>query len=419
MSASGSDDLQNSERYSSASQNDQLLDLCDLPPYFAKLTVDGNLKLSCDNFEQTICDFFKHKITTPISQLTNTPPFPTPHVLAQFAKIAYTKYEGKETDAQYEARLALPDGWKLLTTASNIGWFSFLSNGYFGAAYWHPEHQQVVIAHRGTNPKDVGALWTDLKGVVQNQFVSRINSASTFAHKVVEVLQAVSQKKGVNFQLFFTGHSLGGWLAQITTFTTKYLTTKGNIFLKNDNDQHFYHPHTVVFESPGCKNMLSEMADKLDVRLEDRSIDLELLDITSYLSAPNRINTCNPHVGTVYRIFTDLSDMSRKEKETPMYNLATHGIKKIVKAFDPETGQVCRDEQGQLKVQVVLDWPLSAGILGGEELKSFFELAKHLNNYHPDIKDESFQTLQFCTIRYQTKRYDELVNSLHVFNQKE
>jgi hypothetical protein len=55
--------------------------------------------------------------------------------------------------------------------------------------------------------------------------------------------------------------------------------------------------------------MLSQMRDAFVLRLDDRSIDLDHLDITSYLSAPNRINTCNSHIGTVYRIFTDFSDM--------------------------------------------------------------------------------------------------------------
>jgi len=56
-----------------------------------------------------------------------------------------------------------------------------------------------------------------------------------------------------------------------------------------------------------------------------------------------------------------------------------------VEAFDPNTGQVHRDEQGQLKVQVVVDWPISEGILGGKEYRRFFKWAKHFNNYHPDI----------------------------------
>ena len=132
-----------------------------LPPFSGELSVDENLKLSHENFKQTLDDFFKDKNLTPLSQLTATPAFPTPHVLAQFASKAYKDYEEEEdTDAQYETRLALPDGWNLKTTASNGN----TTNGYFGAAYRHPEHQQVVIAHRGTALINLGALWTDLKG---------------------------------------------------------------------------------------------------------------------------------------------------------------------------------------------------------------------------------------------------------------
>ena len=237
--------------------------------------------------------------------------------MAQFAYKAYKYYKTGETDAQYETRLDLPDGCKLLTTASN----SSVTNGSFGAAYWHPEHQQVVIAHRGTKPKNLGTLWTDLNGVLRNQYVQQMESASTFTHKVVEVLREVIRIKGVGFQLFFfTGHSLGGCLAQITTFTTKYLKRKENTFLKCDNESQSDHSHTVVFDSPGCKDMLSEMIDKFDVRLGGRSIDIEQLDITSYLSAPNLINTCNLHVGTVYRIFPDLSDKGKKKRLTVSCN---------------------------------------------------------------------------------------------------
>jgi len=449
MSAIESSDLQNIATARLESQTDQPAGPSVLPPFSGKLNEDKGLKLSNQNFMQlientfntnitlrnqvqrnpthlflghlaansnlatTLGYFFKSKVVTDISQLTAMPTFPTPHVLAQFAYKAYEDYKKQETDAHYEERLALPDGWKLLTTASNGSW----SNGYFGAAYWHPEHQQVVIAHRGTKLTNLGALGADLKGVVRNEYVCQMESASTFAHKVVEVLQAVSRSRGVSFQLFFTGHSLGGWLAQITTFTTKYLKREGNIFLKRNNEQDCYHPHTVVFDSPGCKDMLLKMTDKFDVRLNGRSIDIEHLDITSYLSAPNRINTCNKHVGTVYRIFTDLPAVVWWKKLIPSYSVETHSMNKIVQAFDPETGQVNKDEQGQLKVQVVVDWPISVGLMGGEEYKRFFEWAKHLNNYHPDIKEVSFQ--HSCPIRYQTKIYDERVNSLSIFSEEE
>ena len=74
-----------------------------------------------------------------------------------------------------------------------------LDNGYFGTAYWHPQHQQVVIVHRGTEGTSLGALWADRVGVLFKHHVPQMCSASTFAHKVGELLQRVSQEKGTNF----------------------------------------------------------------------------------------------------------------------------------------------------------------------------------------------------------------------------
>jgi len=398
-----------------------------LPPFSGKLRVDKKLKLSHEDFKQSIRKFYSNELSA-IDQLKATPNYPTTHLLAQFANKAYA-------DNQH-AKPQAPAGWKLLTTATNC------RNGYFGTAYWHAEHQQVVIAHRGTDTTSLIAflkdLYSDIKGVVRNKYVDQMNSASTFANNVVAVLQEIQQEKNASFEVFFTGHSLGGWLAQITTFTTEYLEVKGGTFLKKQKTErdeppasstvqdshdvtHSYHPHTVVFDSPGCKDMLSQMADKLDVRLHGRSIDLQHLDITSYLSAPNCINTCNSHLGTVYRIFIDLSDMDWKEKHTPLYNLATHSMDKIVQAFDPATGQLCKDDKGRLKIRQVVDWPVSAGLTGEAELENFFKWAEHLNNYHPEVMDTVHSNVPkgYHPLRYQTKAYDDCTKSLSTFTQDE
>jgi len=415
MSALGSPDLEMTAEGNLALQSDQPGGRSVVPPFSEKFSVDEKLKLSHEYFKQTIYKFFREKTITPLSQLRTTPSFPTPYVLAQLASKAYEDYKRGETDAQYETRLALPDGWKLLTTASN----SSKSNGYFGAAYWHPENQQVVIAHRGTKLTNLGAIFTDVVGVTFKHHVPQMGSASTFAHKVVEVLREFDQENGTKFEVFFTGHSLGGWLAQITTFTTKYFKAEGNTFLKINSIPQSYHPQTAAFDSPGCKDMLSQMTDKIDVGLEGRSIDLEHLDITSYLSAPNRINTCNEHLGRVYRIFPDLSDLGWLEKRTALYNLAAHNMKNIVETFDPNTGQIREDEQGNLKVRVVVDWPDTAGLSRGKEYKLFFKWAKDFNNYHPDITDQTLQIKGYHPLRYQTKTYDKRVSRLSVFCEKE
>jgi hypothetical protein len=49
---------------------------------------------------------------------------------------------------------------------------------------------------------------------------------------------------------------------------------------------------------------------------------------------------------TVYRIFTDLSDMGWQQKHATFYNLTTHNVDKIVEAPDPEQGHKHKVEQG-------------------------------------------------------------------------
>ena len=101
------------------------------------------------------------------------------------------------------------------------------------------------------------------------------------------------------------------------------------------------------------------MIDTFDVCQSGCDSVVQNLDITSYLSAPNRINTCNSHVGTVYRIFVDTSDMGWCAKHTPWYNKVTHNMGKILEVFDPETGQVSKDKTGQLKIREACQWPTS------------------------------------------------------------
>jgi hypothetical protein len=58
MSALGSADLQNSATACLASQTDQPAEPSVLPPFSEKLSVDGNLKLSNENFKQLIENSF-------------------------------------------------------------------------------------------------------------------------------------------------------------------------------------------------------------------------------------------------------------------------------------------------------------------------------------------------------------------------
>ncbi|KAJ6215343.1 hypothetical protein RDWZM_009843 [Blomia tropicalis] len=278
------------------------------PPISSKIKVDSDLTYTSDRYAPVFNekDKVKQRIKSFLENRSNVDQFQRetsylfPYNMCKFSSIVYSDYKDK-TKANY---INLSDGWKFLTTAENTSKL----NGYFGATFWNPEREQVVIAHRGTSPTNLGALWTDIQSIYRNKVASQISSAITFSHYVQRIFAEIDKEWGTHFKIFITGHSLGGWLAQICTFSVEYLTIIDDdktYFVKSEEEGH--HAHTVVFDSPGCKPMLQQLQREFDVRYDNvEKLPIDCLDITSYLSVPNRVNTCNPHVGKIYRMFTKL-----------------------------------------------------------------------------------------------------------------
>ncbi|KAJ6215377.1 hypothetical protein RDWZM_009877 [Blomia tropicalis] len=331
------------------------------------------------------------------------------YISSKLRYLRKTHKDSTEIDLPNLNEVISNSGWKFLITAENLS----TSNGYFGATFWNPERQQVVIAHRGTSPTNLGALWTDIQSIYGNKVSPQISSAVTFSHYVQRIFAEVDKDNNTHFKIFMTGHSLGAWLAQICTFSVKYLTVMDDdntYFVKSMKEGH--HAHTVVFDSPGCKPMLQQFQREFDVRYDNvENLSIDCLDITSYLSAPNLINTCNPHVGKIYRVFIDFSNKSF----FTLYNLQTHKIKNILETFDEKTG-LFKKENDKFNIKEVVDWP-ETSILNKDEYKEFFEWADKLNNYHPTYKYVEFK--DYYPIRYQTKDFSEKQCSLNVFSQLE
>ncbi|KAI2800883.1 hypothetical protein BLOT_012458 [Blomia tropicalis] len=359
-----------------------------LLPISRKIKVDSNLKYTSDRYAPEFNK--KNKVKQHIKNILEN-------------RLNVDQFK-RETSYLFPYNMC----WKFLITAENNSW----GNGYFGATFWHPEREQVVIAHRGITPSKIGAVWTDIIGIYGNIVPFQISSAVTFTHHVQHIFAEVDKERGTHFKIFITGHSLGAWLAQVCTFSLKYLTIMDDntYFVKSKREGH--HAHTVVFDSPGCKPMLQQLQREFDVRYDNvEKLPIDSLDITSYLSAPNRFNTCNPHVGKIYRVFIDFDNESFFNE----YNLQTHSLDNILKTFDKDTG-LFKKENSIFKIQEVVDWP-ETSILKRDEYDEFFEWAKKLNNYHPTSKEVIFK--DYCKIRYQTKEFNKRQCSLNVFSQSE
>jgi hypothetical protein len=101
--------------------------------------------------------------------------------------------------------------------------------------------------------------------------------------------------------LSFTGYANGAWLAEHAIY---YAHSK------------FKHKKTkaVLFESPGmCKS--EEEWEKTGIISRDHKFSLKDLNVVNYLTAPCFANSCNQHVGKVYRLFVDESALEKKVVE--------------------------------------------------------------------------------------------------------
>ncbi|WP_342269629.1 hypothetical protein [Rickettsia endosymbiont of Orchestes rusci] len=113
---------------------------------------------------------------------------------------------------------------------------------------------------------------------------------------------------------------------------------------------------------------------KSNIINHETKFEIENLDIITYLSAPNFINSCNQHVGKVYRLFPEITKpevvnqiltklawlqkipmIGAKLKENSflldgLLSIIGHRLPPLLDSFDPSIGK-------PIKCEEILDWP--------------------------------------------------------------
>ena len=275
-------------------------------------------------------------------------------------------------------RIHFLDGWEVLKT------YYYQNGGYCGIVYINHDKKQIVIAHRGTNSG--AAIWTDLQSIVFNQYGLQEEFLEKVLADTVKVLTDLKKDGRGKYALATTGHSLGGWLAQIT------------VLIAHQRYSDILRITATTFDSPGAYPMLKKMRMTSDKNM--------LFDITLYFSSPNFINGCNPHrseepdaqgnrysVGSLYRVifkpFNDPSVISSlcNGDIHSYYHFQSHAKANFLDAFDPETGE-------EKECYSISSWPIIAFLevknlffnwAKKEGLNPFFDLAGSSNNFHPQF----------------------------------
>lgn len=239
--------------------------------------------------------------------------------------------------------------WKIYKTMTG-------SRGYFGVIYLNNKTNQIVLAHRGTD--SFKAIIEDIAGIVNGKLSPQKEASFQLLEKAIELAKHPDYH---GYHLSFTGHSLGGFLAELSVF-----------YCHNS----FGYPtvNAVTFESPGSRESLEKLQSHL------QPIELNQLDIINYVAYPNLINTCNHHVGTLYSIGTDLGKYGWL---SGWYTKQAHTIANIVKWFEGSANsQTNNDNTHSSQYCYMADWPK------GSQMNIFFKYTVFEEGHYHLVKEE-------------------------------
>jgi hypothetical protein len=233
-------------------------------------------------------------------------------------------------------------GWRLIETYPG-------ENSYFGVAYKHPQYKHIIIANRGT--QDLKDILADLEIITRHLTEQEADAWGGFARKIIE-------KYGPTYTYSFTGHSLGGWLAEFCLW--KYQDE----FVK-DQWPAYQDAFSVTLDDPGGKELLEALQPRTEASYK---IAVDRLDRTNYVSRPHSINTALGREGsTVYALFPEI-ELSWLTRNTLLFTAEMHNAVILLNEFDKKTGLPKRCYR-------VIDWPRviwSKTIPSFEEQKSLF-----------------------------------------------
>lgn len=231
------------------------------------------------------------------------------------------------------------------------------ADNYYSVLYVNEKTHHAVLAHRGTDIAGFirgqsNSVKADLKEILNHNI--GVQQAASY----VSTKEALDISKSLGYNFSTTGHSLGAWLAELTLY-----------FCHID----FQYPQVkaVTFDSPGSKDQMDVLAP--NVHNINTKIITKQFDIVTYLSAPNIINICNQHIGTVYTLAPEIKYLDFLKRELfsslptqfvkniitknehyldVLLSVSGHALRPMLAVFDPKTGKPYSDKHA-----LVLDWP--------------------------------------------------------------
>lgn len=124
------------------------------------------------------------------------------------ANYLMSKWTNTKINSLIQGSYLLNQASKYLLKKVDMQW----PKDFFARLYYHERKRQAVIAYRGTNPIRIGTVFSDLE-IGMKHYGSYDLAATYFFSIAMKLLQ--EKMPEISLPPLVTGHSLGGYLAQV------------------------------------------------------------------------------------------------------------------------------------------------------------------------------------------------------------
>lgn len=239
---------------------------------------------------------------------------PTPYEYGLMSQLAYRNNLKKLAKADLKKKSDIEDA-KYLHYLQEKEWLCeklIKVDDYYAHIWVNHRTQQIVIAHRGS--RNVTSWVTDLESVVRDQPGQFVKAA---------ILSALNDNivctyKRLGYRLSTTGHSLGGFLAQVCVYWAN----------RHDNPDYYPNMSAVVFDSPGVIGFLH----RIEPHIESSKIAVNLahLNVHNFCAVPTLVSTFGTHTGTIWHL--------SGSEHAKFAFVMDHRLGPILSGLDPVTG---------------------------------------------------------------------------------
>lgn len=220
--------------------------------------------------------------------------------------------------------------WEILLTADQV----FLArNGYFAIAFVNHLSRNVVISTRGTD--DGAGVRADL-WLTFDEFSIQFALSRGFT----KIVKNFMIKKNIShYRLSYTGHSLGGAIGEYmcweentfgVTFDSIGSRKLIEIELSKRNENTKFKSNSVnTFDPMSPMNLINttHTMNPMNPTHSIHSINPYSVDVVTYLTAPNLVNTIKPHVGLRLQIYpSDIDVPMSKASQSALSNVAQKSL---------------------------------------------------------------------------------------------